>query len=71
MQEHRIGLIWSDTGKELLTQSKNMSLQTINACEMGPHIYADSNLALLPRMLAVLITWIELRENNQEHIYEA
>ena len=53
--------------KWLLTQVKNMLVDTINVCEMGPHLLAYSNLTPPPRMLVILSAWIDSRGKPQGH----
>ena len=38
MQRYCIGLRWSDMVKGLLTQGKNVLIETVHVCKVGPHI---------------------------------
>ena len=62
MQKHRISVKWSDAGKGLLTQGKNILVETISVCGNGLHILAHSK--------AILNAQVELRENPKEHTYK-
>ena len=49
IQRHWIGLRWSQTGKGLLTQGKDILVETISICHMGPHIiYSKEKTVLHP-----------------------
>ena len=70
MQKHKVGLKWSDTEKGLLTQSKNMLVETIKVYEMGPHILVCSDLILPLRMLTIHNACLELRGISKDQTYE-
>ena len=70
MQKHRICLKWPDTGKELLTQAKDIIVEIINVCEMGPYVLAHSNLSLPLRTLPIHNAHVEIAEDPQEQIYK-
>ena len=56
--------------KGLLTLEDKVLVETVNVCEIGPHLMTYSSLTLPPKMLAVINIYVDLKGNCTEHTYE-